>query len=898
MSLGLPMALLAEGEKYPTAPPEFQLYIGWLIFALLALVGLYAWLRADSVRRCVLALDDPRVFAVLRIGFAIMTIINFVNLQPYWRMLWSDEGIFDLEYAQDKLGRGALRGWDPEEGFYDRWAIICFLWNKPSLHYFWGSPDFVVGYMWVFFAILGLYGAGVFSRTTGIVSWFLMSGIYNRNALYWEGTDTVYRAFWLILLFARTGHAWSFDNWWRCRRLKAKGKLEDPDKSPEDNAGKEPIYRLVPVWPRYLFMLQLAALYLTTGAVKTGGIWAAGDALYYALNMDHFYRFEWQTQQISAVFGTNVFRLMTWVTHWWEQLFPFVLVGVALRFTQRHRDQPWYRAQDTKVRKWGARLVLVAIWGLVWRINYLVLPFCLAMEKDVPKPPQPAWDKIHIAYGVVIPAFVVLWYVLGRWEPVLLRGGRDIPKVTAKFPRVRIPEIRFTQDGLRGWLLGRRTWLTLGFMFHGFLILFMNIGMFPFIMLMTYAAFLSGDEWRRILQGIVGWVAGRKRLSRLVPKGHERWFVEAQSARTVPVRGRTVPWWALAALGVWGLGLIYFEAKAPEWMPGWIGEHLKMWTMIWLGTCLAGAVACRFLPPRTQDLARQTEPGPALAYTAPGRALALFALVYHSVAVGISLFPSYPVFSKWRAKTRTVTYSSEWLKASGTAQSWQMFAPNPPRANTFLKTVVVEEDGDRWDIRNNAFGYRPNPWIINDRMRKMQRRMAGKGKWYLRFWASYQCREWELATGEPPKEIEVSKIITRIPTPDMVAQKGPYHPRKLRSTEVAIQTHKCSREGRLPLYMKERYGFPITEADLEEARKAAEAYDRKFLKRKENWDKRKDFGRWWDAEREEEERRVKAQLRRDSREARIDRAQPDHPGGSGGALDDEGAPDQDEAPPM
>jgi hypothetical protein len=35
-------------------------------------------------------------------------------------------------------------------------------------------------------------------------------------------------------------------------------------------------------------MLQLAALYCSTGSVKTGSIWAAGDALYYALNMDHF----------------------------------------------------------------------------------------------------------------------------------------------------------------------------------------------------------------------------------------------------------------------------------------------------------------------------------------------------------------------------------------------------------------------------------------------------------------------------------------------------------------------------------------------------------------------------------------------------------------------------------
>src|SRR5690606_17388158 len=165
-------SLFRSRERYPESPPECAVYCGWLVFALVLLVGALAWLRIESVRRFLFALDDPRVFAVLRIGFAIMTIACFLNLEPYWRMLWSDEGIFDLEYAQEKLGRQALRGWDPEEGFYDSWAVLNFLWNKPSLFYLWGSPDFVVGYMLVFFFVLVLYGAGVMSRTTGVIAWF------------------------------------------------------------------------------------------------------------------------------------------------------------------------------------------------------------------------------------------------------------------------------------------------------------------------------------------------------------------------------------------------------------------------------------------------------------------------------------------------------------------------------------------------------------------------------------------------------------------------------------------------------------------------------------------------------------------------------------------------------
>ncbi|MEM7158815.1 MAG: hypothetical protein AAF799_38590 [Myxococcota bacterium] len=856
------LAMMKDRDKYPEFPPEFAVYCGWLVFGFVLLVGVLAWLRVESVRRYLLALDDPRTFAALRIGFALMTIACFLNLEPYWRMLWSDEGIFDLQYAQEKLGRTSLRGWSPDEGFFDGWSIANFLWHKPSLFYFWGSPKFVVGYMLAFFGVLLLYAAGFFSRTTGLIAWFMMGGIYSRNALYWEGTDTVYRCFWLILLFAKTGHAWSFDNWWRCRRLRKKGRLFDPDASPdEDQSHREPIYRRVPAWPRYLFMAQIAAIYITTGSVKTGSVWKAGDALYYALNMDHFYRFEWITQQVSAVFGTNLFRLNTWVTHWWERFFPLALIGASLRFTLRHRDQPWYRERDTWWRRWGARAVLVAIWGLAWRINYLVLPFCLSLVKDKPQNPTEALLKVNVAWGIIIPTFVVLWYLLGRWPVTLLRRGRALPYITDRVPWLYIPELHFNQETLRAYFLGRRMWLTLGCIFHGFLILFMNIGMFAPIMLMTYVGFLKGEETNRIVKGAVGLVLKIPGLKKAVPKGHAKWFAPAQAPTEVKIRGRRIPDVIVLLFGLMGVALIWAKIEQPEWI-----SDLARVTYGWVALIAVTGLVFRFLPPRAADIRRAREPGPALAYTAFGRALALGAVVYHTAAVGLSLLPKYPILNKWRSPAASVF--SGWLRGTGSNQSWRMFAPNPPRSNTFLKTVVVEHDGDRWDLRNNAFHYRPNPWIWNDRMRKMQRRMAGKGKWYLRYWAAWQCREWTLLTGEMPYEIEISKIITRIPPPDAVAKKGPYHPRKLHPKERHIQTHKCKGDGELPLYMLERYGLEITEDDRAKAEKEAERYERKFKNRRTTWDNRRDMGNWGKAAEQEKERRERAEERRKEREAR------------------------------
>jgi len=103
---------------------------------------------------------------------------------------------------------------------------------------------------------------------------------------------------------------------------------------------------------------------------------------------------------------------------------------------------------------------------------------------------------------------------------------------------------------LRRWLLGRRVWLTLGFMFHGFLIAFMNIGMFPFIMLMQYAAFYSGEEYVRVFGRVSAWLRRHSRLARLAPPEHA--FIPAQSAAHVPVRGRRFPDLLVLLLGLVG----------------------------------------------------------------------------------------------------------------------------------------------------------------------------------------------------------------------------------------------------------------------------------------------------------------------------------------------------------
>ena len=826
------LALLAEVPNYSRPPPELSAHVNWLCLITLVLLLVWVAARMESVRRSFLALEDPRMFAVMRIGMALMTIQCFWNLKPYWRMLWSDEGLFTVEDARSRMGGSSLSGWTPQDGFLDNWAVAKFLWGKHSIFFLDAAPGAVDSFMYLFFGVLLLYALGVLSRVTGVLAWLMMSTVYNHNALYLEGTDTVYRTFWFILLFCRTGAAWSVDNVVRCWWLRRRGKLQEVGNPPQP--GQSPVYKLVPSWPRYLMMGQLIAIYTSTGMVKTGNVWQNGDALYYSLNLDHFYRFEGWTQVVSAIFGTTLFRLMTWVTHWWECCFAAAGLGMLLKFHLDHRDQPWYRAR-ARWRVWLGRLALVPAYALLYRIVTLAYPYSVEIPKDS-KPEATAKliaDGLHsvdLGFLVVVPVVTVLWFVLGRW-PLRLRA-----RLRGK-PR----EATLDQHWLRKYLLGRRVWLTLGLIFHGFLILFMNIGMFPFIMLMTYAAWLTGEEFAAAARWTIGLVwrspLGRKLPSRWLVAA-DRWTGPAQAPEHVPQRGRPLPDLVVLLLGLVGAALV------GAWIANRTDPTLKLeltnYVYAWLALILlVGAVFRLLRVPRERHLARLGG-GPALAYGPAGRAVALGFTLCHALVVGLGLGPNYSVFNTWRGAVRGLFGS--WSSVTGTSQSWKMFAPNPPRANVFMKTVVVLDNGERWNIGNNAYDFRPFPWIWNDRIRKMHRRMVSKGKWYLRYWAHYYCREWYLETGTRAKAVEIHKLVTKIPSPDQVATKGWYDPTKLKLTDELVETHDCPRSGDLPPFMKLRYGHPLTPDDESILSDAAERDIKSAEVKRRSWASRRDWG--------------------------------------------------------
>ncbi|HEY8376536.1 MAG TPA: hypothetical protein VIK91_08610, partial [Nannocystis sp.] len=838
--------------------------VGWVMLTCAVFAFLIFLLQSERWRRWWFGAEDPRPVALFRIVFAFLCICNINDLWEYFDFLFTDEGIFLTDAARQLVAPAQFKGFgdgigDDPYGFFDLPAVLEFLkGHKFSLLYFWDTPAAMWTQLIAFYTVTTLFMIGWRTRLMGVLSFFLMNSFFLRNHLFWEGTELVYRVFFFYLLLAKSGHAYSVDNWLRCRKLRRQGLLSERDgpgggaglaPCPEHPQGLRAVYRLIPAWPRNLMMLNLAVLYCYTGVVKNGHVWARGDALYYALNMDHFYRY--YPQEVSSVLGTNLFRLATWITHWWEAFFPLLIVGTLIRWAYREKLEPlsgW--------RLWAVRACWVALGLGSLAVVIITLP---VHHVQTPNGWSTQTVQILTAVGWValMAAIGALFWWLGRRPPTVTIRGRGY---------------RLDLEWFARWFLGRRVWLLLGVVFHGQLLFLMNIGMFPPIMMSTYFFFLHGDEPGRVLRFI-----GRG-LARAFP-----WLPIPADVRQglppLPAEDRTLPHHRrdgrrlppallYAMLGVAVVGVVLHASPLVPWIkttllgyaegdPG-AGDGLHFgWTLAAMmafltiftyvqghrGTrhaavkitvfsllvlaylalmgmsaettvdkdrllyikiavnlvllalvCLAQVPAIRrvfarvgltFSPPdrpqREPDIpAIDPKTGHPIAPWAYGPAGRLFVgalVIYHIVAIAIWELPEKDCISTFRLKAREPF--STWVLTTQTDQQWGMFAPNPPRHNVLMRVVLTDENGERWDLRTDTYALerKPIPWIWNDRMRKMNRRIiggeSGKGDWYQQWYARFLCRRWAQAhRGVMPQKVELFKVSYRMPAPEIVARQG------------------------------------------------------------------------------------------------------------------------------
>jgi hypothetical protein len=897
-------ALAFAGDRIPNQDAiALSPTIGWLLLGCAVFAYMIFALQSERWRRFWLTSEDPRPIALFRIVFAFLCICNINDLWEYFDFLFTDEGLFLTDAARSQSAGGQFKGFGEGQtgepfGFFDPAGFLEFMKGpKYSLLYFFDTPRAMWVQLIAFYFVTVAFMLGWKTRVMGVLSFLLMNSFFVRNYLFWEGTELVYRVFFGYLLLARSGHAYSIDNWLRCRRLRKQGLLSERE-GPGGGAGVAPseehprglaaVYRLIPAWPRWLMVCNLGVVYCFTGTVKNGHVWAAGDTLYYALNMDHFYRF--YPQEVSSVIGTNLFRLATWVTHWWEACFPLMIVGIVTRWGLREKLAPLQGARLWAVRAcWlGLGLMALAVVIVAYPVHYVVPKKGLSLVEM-----QRVFAAIWLGGMAVVGG---LWWLLG--------SGRM---------RVRVRGTRYVLDRewFCKWFLGRRVWLTLGLIFHGQLLVLMNIGMFAPIMMSTYLFCFQGDEPGRILRffgrglsrlGVPMPATVRRgelplpaedralphhiRDGRRLSSGLIYGFVALAVLGIFMQAGPVVPWfkeavlgreataaagglhfgWFVLAIGVIALGVSYVQAHrglpgfarklalvtalaaAYLWLMGVrfidpqtaetvkfirVAVNLGLVAVLvlqqvpWVHRRLA-ALGLTFNPPdrrpesqREADVAVYEPPGHATApwaYRPGGRLLVGFIIVYHVSAIAVWEMPDKDSLSTFRVKAREAF--STWVYATQMDQQWGMFAPNPPRHNVFMRIVLTDENGEAWDMRTDVYARErmPIPWIWNDRMRKMNRRViggeAGKGDVYQKWYGRYLCREWARThRGVMPEKVELFKVSYKMPPPDVVARQGWYDPHKLlydTGREERQHVEKCATaiHGQLPDSIRERHGLP------------------------------------------------------------------------------------------
>ncbi len=810
--------LLALADKVPNEEAiALGPTTGWLfLVGALAVISLLI-LNQERWRRWWLQLEDPRSIGLYRILFGFFVICNMNDFWEYFTFLFTDEGIFTADVARHVHARAQFAGFgdgltdDSPYGFFDVHAILEFLQGpKYSLLYFWDTPKAFWIHLWAFEFCAAMFVIGFRTRMFGVLTFFLMNSIFFRNHLFWEGTELVYRVFLAYLICAKSGHAYSVDNWLRCRTLRKKGLLSERD-GPGGGAGLAPdedhpkglqaVYRLIPAWPRRLMILQLGAVYAVTGILKNGSVWARGDAIYYAWNMDHFYRF--YPQQLTALFGTNLLRLATWFTHWGEAFFAICVLGVMYHWARREGFVP-----ATGTRRLLNRLCLsvvafvaAALVWVTWEVHFSpVVDAPLVYLGIIPR--AGIWAKQIFVVGFIL-FMVGFWWLWGRMErkPFVVRSVLWIRPL-------RTP-VKIDRDFFARWVLGRRFWILWHFAVMGGIFFLMNIGQFQTGMLSTAIVFFRGEEIAKFGRFVFKRLSWLPLVPRSVKDGEPPLPSEDLSLPHLHRDTARFPVWAMwVVTGGILAGVLVKVFLDPSW-----------WARIWIGTVLfASGVAFQ-----TWRASRGRKPDPEhnampWAYGPLGRFLVSSLLIWHIGAVTTWLTPDKGSLKSWRSPARKVF--AKYLTVTQTDQGWGMFAPNPPRSNVFLKVLVYDSTGEAWDMRTDVYApeRKPIPWIWNDRMRKMNRRIiggeSGNTQWYRKWYARYHCRQWQLEhDGEIPNKVELVKVWYSIPPPEETAKKGYYVPEDLleRSGHEKLEhTERCKRTvmGQLSNEIRERHGLP------------------------------------------------------------------------------------------
>ncbi len=225
------------------------------------------------------AARDPRLASVLRIGFALIVLVNLAVLAPDLRLWFSEDGLVPAATGEQIINEHAL-------------SLFSYLPHTDTVLY---------ACFGVFVAQAVLLLLGWYTRVQAIGVFIWLVTFQHRNYAIVDGEDTVLRMFAFYLALCPAGWAFSLD---ALRR-----KPETPPPAP---------------WALRLFQIQMSIIYLSSAIEKSLGThWTGGRALYYIARLDDAFG-KWPMPSYPFE-SFALIKIMTWGVLALEWLLPVLL---------------------------------------------------------------------------------------------------------------------------------------------------------------------------------------------------------------------------------------------------------------------------------------------------------------------------------------------------------------------------------------------------------------------------------------------------------------------------------------------------------------------------------------------------------------------------------------------
>jgi hypothetical protein len=236
--------------------------------------------------------EDPTALGLMRIVLVAIFTLALVTHVGAVAEYFSDASVLAGPYAR--------------KAFHSRWSLFFYVTDPWAVRAIF-ALGVVAHLLWL---------VGLFTPVAAVVAWLVWASMMGRHPLLYSLADQLLMVLVTLVALMPTGRGLSLDAQWR-------------------NKGGT-----VPVWCRRMMQLQLAVVYVGTGALKTGDTWRVdGTALYYTLSNPYNRHFD--VQQALGFLQPWVLRPMTWLVLCWEVGFGgFVAVHWIRELLGRPRRLP------------------------------------------------------------------------------------------------------------------------------------------------------------------------------------------------------------------------------------------------------------------------------------------------------------------------------------------------------------------------------------------------------------------------------------------------------------------------------------------------------------------------------------------------------------------------------